>query len=144
MENTNIIHFNPFSCENNYLKLVDSQLNGNIVENATFTSCFFSVGVWKKMVFRNCNFNSCVFDTLDLSACIFENCNFSYCRWDACKWVSSTFKSVDWKKCHINHGQWIMCNLDDATTQFVDDYSDEEEVMQNTATWTLSRKIVHV
>lgn len=144
MENTNIIQFNPFSSDNSYLKLSESNLTDIVIEDAVFNSCLFFLGNWKKLVFRNCKFFACTFDSLDLSACIFENCSFSYCRLDSCKWVTCTFTGSTWKKSSVVHGQWVLCNLDDATTAFVDDFSDEQEETQNTATWTLSRKMTFV
>lgn len=141
MENTNIIQYSPFSQENSYLKLINTELFEITIENASFNSCLFYLGSWKKIIFKKCNFHSCVFDSLDLTSCIFENCSFSYCRLDSCKWVSCTFTNNQWKKSHVVHGQWILCQLDMETTQFVDEYSSEDEEMQNTATWTLNKKM---
>ena len=141
MENTNIIHYSPFSNENSYLKLSNSELVDITIENASFKSCLFFCGTWKKITFKNCNFHSCVFDSLDLSNCNIENCNFSYCKVDSCKWVTCSFINTQWKKSSVVHGQWILCQLDESTTSLVDDYAQDEEEMQNTATWTLSRKM---
>src|SRR6186713_1113675 len=112
MDTTNIIQFNPFSSKNNYLKLLDSHISSLSIENATFTSCFFEAGSWKKLQFKNCQFNSCVFNNLDLNHCTFEDCTFSYCNIDACKWVGGSLASIIWKKCQLKHNQWIMCQLD--------------------------------
>ena len=142
MENTNIVQYSPFSQENSYLKLNNSELVDITIENAAFNSCLFYLGTWKRIIFKNCNFHSCVFDSLDLSNCIFENCTFAYCRLDSCKWSACEFSLTEWKKSSVVHGQWVLCQLDMATTDFVDEYSnDQEDEMQNTATWTLSKKM---
>lgn len=141
MENTNIIHYNPFSQENSYLKLSEAVLVDITLENSSFNSSLFYLGSWKGLKFKNCNFHSCVFDSLDLTNCIFENCTFSYCRFDSCKWMNCTFVDSNWKKSHIIHGQWILCQLDMATSEFVDGYQNEDEESQNTATWTFTKKM---
>ncbi len=141
MENTNIIQYSPFSQENSYLKLTNTELVDITIENANFNSCLFYLGSWKKITFKNCNFHSCVFDSLDLSACIFENCSFSYCKVDSCKWVSCTFEGTQWKKTSVIYCQWILCQIDTNTSDLTDDAQVDEEETQNTATWTLSKKM---
>lgn len=141
MEGTKIIHFMPFSSENSYLKLNDSSLSEITLENATFNSCLFFIGTWKKITFKNCKFFACNFDSLDISSCIFENCTFNYCRLDSCKMSSCSFINTEWKKSNVIHAQWILCQLDLNTSSFVDGYDSEEEEPQNTATWTFSKKM---
>ena len=141
MDNTNIIQYNPFSNENKYLKLANAEISHLVVENTSFSSCLFLLGSWKKIKFVNCTFHSCIFDSLDLTSCKFENCTFVYTRFDSCKWTNCVFEYSTWKKCNVVYNQWILCQIDLATSEFIDGYSNQEDEIQNTATWTFSKKL---
>ena len=145
MENTNIIHYSPFSQENNYLKLHSAELVDITIENATFTSCLFFLGSWKKIAFKNCRFQACVFDSLDLRACNFENCTFCYSKIDSCTWITCSFKNTTWTKTTINYSQWTLCDIDKQTSELIqeDDQEDLHEVHQNTTTWTFHKKATY-